>query len=119
LTDRPSTTNGLVFFSGHGRQRVALAGGSQLTDFFTLGRDGFVGRNTVRGDNFVNWDVALNKRFAFTESQHLDFRAEFFNALNRANFGLPIRTLGSPGFGSSIETINPARIIQFALKYSF
>jgi len=119
LTDRPSTTDGLVFFTGHGRQRVAMASGRDITNFFILGRDGFVGRNTVRGDSFVNWDVALNKRFAFTESQNLDFRAEFFNALNRANFGLPIRTLGSPGFGSAVETVNPARIVQFALKYNF
>jgi hypothetical protein len=119
LTDRPSTTDGLVFLTGHGRQRVALAPGRDVTNFFVLGRDGFVGRNTVRGDSFVNWDLALNKRFAFTESQKLDFRTEFFNALNRANFGLPIRTIGSPGFGSSVETANPARLIQFALKYSF
>jgi hypothetical protein len=119
LTDRPSTTDGLVFFSGHGRQKVAMAAGRDVTNFFVLGRDGFVGRNTVRGDSFVNWDLALSKGFAFTESQRLDFRTEFFNALNRANFGLPIRTIGSPGFGSAVETVNPARIIQFALKYSF
>jgi Carboxypeptidase regulatory-like domain/TonB dependent receptor len=119
LTDRPSTTNGLVFFSGHGRQKVGMAAGKDVTDFFVLGRDGFIGRNTVRADSFVNLDVALNKRFAFTESRSLDFRAESFNALNRANFGIPIRTLGSPGFGSSVDTANPARIIQFALKFSF
>jgi hypothetical protein len=119
LTDRPSTTDGLVFFSGHGRQRVAIAGGRSVTDFFVLGRDGFVGRNTVRADGFVNLDLALSKRFAFTDNQRLDFRAEFFNALNRANFGIPIHTIGSPGFGSAVETANPARIIQFALKYSF
>jgi carboxypeptidase family protein len=119
LTDRPSTTDGLVFFSGHGRQKVTTASGKDVTDFFVLGQDGFVGRNTVRADSFVNWDLALSKRFALTERQSLDFRAEFFNALNRANFGIPIRTLGSPGFGSAVETVNPARIIQFALKYGF
>jgi carboxypeptidase family protein len=119
LTDRPSTTDGLVFISGHGRQKVTTAAGKDVTDFFVLGRDGFVGRNTVRADSFVNWDVALSKRFALTERQSLNFRAEFFNALNRANFGTPIRTLGSPGFGSAVETVNPARIVQFGLKYSF
>lgn len=119
LTDRPSTTDGLVFFSGHGRQKVAMAPGRDITDFFVLGRDGAVGRNTVRADSFVNWDVALRRRFSFSERQKLDFRAEFFNVPNRANFGIPIRTLGSPGFGSAVETANPARIIQFALKYKF
>jgi hypothetical protein len=119
LTDRPSTTDGLVFFRGHRRQKVAMAPTSNITDFFTPGRDGFVGRNTVRGDSFVNLDVALSKGFAITDKQRLDFRTEFFNALNRANFGIPIRTLGSPAFGSAVETANPARVVQFALKYSF
>ncbi|HSE97242.1 MAG TPA: TonB-dependent receptor, partial [Blastocatellia bacterium] len=105
LTDRPSTTNGLVFFEGHGRQRVGLAPGAVVGDFVSLGENGAVGRNTVRGDSFINWDVALNKRFRFTESHLLAFRAEFFNVLNRANFGLPIRTIGNPGFGSAIETV--------------
>jgi hypothetical protein len=119
LTDRPSTTDGLVFFTGHGRQKVAMAAGRDVMSFLVLGRDGSVGRNTARGDSFVNLDLALNKNFRFTESQKLEFRTEFFNALNRANFGLPIRTIGSPGFGSAVETVNPARIIQIALKYSF
>jgi hypothetical protein len=119
LTDRPSTTNGLVFFSGHGPQRVAIAPGHTLADFFVLGQDGAVGRNTARGDSFVNWDLAVDKVFRFTENQSLDFRTEIFNLMNRANFGLPIRVLSAPGFGSAVETINPARVIQFALKYSF
>jgi hypothetical protein len=78
-----------------------------------------VGRNTVGADNFISWDVALVKTFRFTEFQNLIFRAEVFNALNRANFGTPIRVIGSPGFGSAVDTVTPARQIQFALKYSF
>jgi hypothetical protein len=57
--------------------------------------------------------------FRITETQKLNFRAVFFNALNRANFGLPIGVIGAPGFGSAVETANSARIIQFDLKYSF
>jgi hypothetical protein len=119
LTDRPSTTNGLVFTGGHTRQRVSESAGSTLDSFFVLGQDGAVGRNTARGDGFVNLDLALVKMFRINERQKLNFRAEFFNALNRANFGLPIGVIGAPGFGSAVETANPARIIQFALKYSF
>jgi hypothetical protein len=44
---------------------------------------------------------------------------EIFNVFNRANFGVPVRFLESPGFGQATETITPARRIQFALKYSF
>jgi len=119
LTDRPSTTKGLIFNDGHNRQRVSVAAGTPIDSFFVLGQDGAVGRNTVRGDSFVNLDLALVKMFRITEAQTLNFRAEFFNALNRANFGLPIGVVGAPGFGSAVETANPARLIQFALKYSF
>lgn len=119
LSDRPSTTNGLIFFQKHGPRRVELARGSTFTNFFTLGDNGAVGRNTVRGDGFINLDLAISKRFQLSESHALDFRAESFNVMNRANFGLPIRVIGAPGFGSAVETAAPARIIQFALKYGF
>lgn len=119
LSDRPSTTHGLVFFNGHGSQKVAVSRGLRVEDFFKLTQDGAVGRNTVRGDSFVNLDLAIRKRFQLGEKNALDFRAEGFNVINRANYGLPIRTIGAPGFGSAVETAAPARIIQFALKYSF
>ena len=73
----------------------------------------------LRGDSFINLDLAFSKKFRFTEDQVLIFRTEIFNVLNRANFGLPIRVIGAPGFGSAVETITPARMIQFALKYGF
>jgi hypothetical protein len=98
---------------------VAMAPGTSVSSFFVLGQDGGVGRNTVRGDTFINLDLALIKNFRITEAQKLTFRAEFFNALNRPNFGLPIGVVGAPAFGSAVDTINPARMIQFALKYAF
>jgi hypothetical protein len=119
LTDRPSTTSGLVFMDGHGPQRVEVAPGWVVTDFFVLNRNGVVGRNTLRGDGLISWDFALNRRFRFSDAQSLDARFEVFNVLNRANFGLPVRTIGNPGFGSSTNTITPARIIQLALKFKF
>ncbi len=129
LSDRPPTTDGLIFFDGHGPVRVQLAPGMQAVDFLSTtlegGRtkfvfqSGAVGRNTARGDGFINLDLALSKRFRFREEQVLIFRTEIFNALNRANFGLPVRVIGAPGFGSAVETITPARMIQFALKYGF
>ena len=48
----------------------------------------------------------------------MQFRAEFFNALNRANFGVPGVTMGA-GFGQIVAMATEARIIQFALKYRF
>jgi hypothetical protein len=119
LTDRPSTTQGLAFSNSHGPQRVSVLPGHDVSSFVVPGQDGFVGRNSARGDSFINLDLALGKSFRFTERQSLDFRFEVFNSLNRANFGLPIGLLGSPAFGAAVETANPARLVQFALEYKF
>jgi hypothetical protein len=141
LSDRPfNIPNGLVYLSGHGRRRVAIAPGHTVSDFapifipqitFPGDPGGFVipfgdspnarvmGRNTVRGDSLINLDLSLNKVFRITETQSLDFRVESFNLMNRANFGLPARVLGAPGFGSAIDTVTPGRVIQLALKYRF
>ena len=43
--------------------------------------------------------------------------AEFFNSLNRTNFGVPGVTIGA-GFGQIVNAFD-ARIIQFALKLKF
>ncbi len=119
LTDRPSTTNGLIFLTAHGPQRVTLVPGKQLTDFFTFGSNGAVGRNTVRGDNFIDLDLSVSRTFKFGETKNLLLRAEFFNALNRANFGLPVRVIGAPGFGSAVDTVTPGRTIVLVLKTGF
>src|SRR5262249_18799567 len=119
LSDRSSTTDGLIFFSGHLREKVAVEEGKSVNDFFDLTKNGAVGRNTARGDGLVTLDLALTKRFSFTERQNLEWRTEFFNLFNRSNFGLPVRVIGAPGFGSATQTVTPARAIQVAVKYTF
>ena len=47
-----------------------------------------------------------------------EFRAEFFNLANHANFSTPNRNLGDGNFGRVTDTADP-RIIQFGLKLSF
>lgn len=119
LTDRASTTNGLVFFSGNRPERVAVAPGRSVTDFFVLTKNGAVGRNTARGAGLVNLDLSVSRTVQFAETKDLLFRVEFFNLLNRANFGLPVRTIGAPGFGSAVDTATPARMIVLVVKSSF
>ena len=119
LTDRPSTMEGLVFVDRHARERVSVMQGRSVDDFFVVGRNGIVGRNSVGGDGLVNLDLAVSKRFWFDDARFVSFRVEFFNLFNRSNFGLPVRIIGNPGFGSSVNTVTPARIIQFALKVNF
>lgn len=83
-----------------------------------FGQDGQVGRNTFRAGSVLDLNLAVIKTL-YLRKNPLSFRAEFFNFINRANFGIPVRILEAPGFGDAINTITPGRRIEFVLKYSF
>jgi hypothetical protein len=54
---------------------------------------GNAGRNSIYGPGLFNFDFSLYKNFplrGISESASLQFRAEFFNILNRPNFGAPL-----------------------------
>ena len=85
-------------------------------------------RNAFRAPGVATVDMSVNKFFRFTEKHKIEFRTEFFNLFNRANFGIPVHQLffggyaGEPGTEDNrlfVDTRVPARTIQFALKYSF
>jgi hypothetical protein len=52
------------------------------------------------------------------ERMNLQFRAEFFNIFNNVNFELPNNDISSPNFGQ-IQTAQPGRVVQLALKLLF
>jgi hypothetical protein len=89
-----------------------------------IGTFGNSPRNFLTGPNYGDFDMGLVKSFPiqkgpFRETQRIDFRAEFFNLFNRANFYNPQSTVtDGPTFGTILGAYDP-RIIQFALKYSF
>src|SRR5262249_6703867 len=101
----------------------------------TLGVRGSAGRNIVQGPNFRTVDLSLNTMFTLNERWNLQFRAEAFNILNRANFDLPSNSQdGSQifSFSSSAGTFSPlstagqitnivgsARELQLGLKLIF
>ncbi len=53
------------------------------------GAFGNVPRNFLRGPNFRQFDLVLNKRIRFSESTNLEFRTEIFNIFNHTNFDVP------------------------------
>jgi len=88
------------------------------------GTFGNVSRGSYRGPSAYNVDTSLFKRVAVSEALTLQFRAEFFNILNHANFDTPNPIVFSgTGLSSSAgvitETANRERQIQFALKLLF
>jgi hypothetical protein len=83
----------------------------------TLGNSGV---GVLRAASFFNFDASVGKRFYFTESKFLTFRAEFFNAFNHVSWGAPGRDITSPAsFGQIGGQVQNARNIQFGLKFNF
>jgi outer membrane receptor protein involved in Fe transport len=82
---------------------------------------GNASRNSLIGPGQNVFDGSLRKTFSLTESQKLEFRAEFFNALNHSNFAQPDNFIDDgPGAAGTISSVAiPMRQIQFGLKYSF
>jgi hypothetical protein len=83
-------------------------------------------RAPVYGPRFVNTDLSFIKHFPLPyESVRLDFRAEFFNAWNHAQFYLQggasqMQDINAQSsFGVVNGTVNNPRVIQFALKLMF
>lgn len=80
---------------------------------------GNVGRNAMVGPSLQVLDATLYRNFHVTGRLQMQFRAEFFNALNHTNFGTPNRFVNTPQFGTITKPATPAREIQFALKLIF
>ena len=80
---------------------------------------GNVGRNTVVGPPMQLLDFALTREFGFGEKARLQFRSEFFNALNHTNLGTPGRFVNTPQFGTITMAMHPGRQIQFGARLLF
>jgi len=85
-----------------------------------LGTEGNVGRDSIYGPGFVNFDFSIIKRTKIKEKLDSELRAEFFNLLNRANLGLPNPNVFTGPTAGQITTLaTPPRQIQFAFRLSF
>jgi hypothetical protein len=80
---------------------------------------GTLPRNFFRGPGRSNFDLSLAKSTPiFGEHLRAEFRAEFFNIFNTAQFLNPTTGITSALFGQITTTADP-RIIQFALRLKF
>jgi hypothetical protein len=82
---------------------------------------GNLGRDTLIGPGLATWDLSFLKDTRLSERTNLQFRAELFNVLNRANFNTPnaivfTPTGVSPTAGVITSTSTSSRQIQFGLK---
>jgi hypothetical protein len=90
-------------------------GACQNGDTPQLCQFGNLGRNALRGPDFIWSDFYLTKWFALREHLKLRLEAQFFNVFNHPNFALPsVVTAGIPGnpatqtgFGALTSTTSP------------
>jgi len=124
---------GNYWFNPNALTDATLPSNSDVVADPSLATYGSLPRNYMRGPGYINLDLALTKTTAITERLNLEFRAEFFNICNHANFLNPGVTnnnngtyfgggagtnINDPQFGQITSTYDP-RIIQFALRLSF
>ncbi|HEX5411814.1 MAG TPA: TonB-dependent receptor [Terriglobia bacterium] len=131
--DRPDQIAQPSFSTSRAVREDYFGNGANNADFFTTpihvaggtgpnqGVFGTLGRNTFRGPQYHNFDVALIKDTPFGrrgagELGILQFRAEFFNVSNLVNFGIPSNVLRGSGFGIISKTAGTSRQIQFSLR---
>jgi hypothetical protein len=69
------------------------------------GHFGNSGRNTLCGPDFASLDLGVTKTFLAEHKVHVQFRAEFFNVLNRTNLSVPVNTQGAAGFGGNGDAV--------------
>jgi hypothetical protein len=82
---------------------------------------GNLGKNVLSGPGSYNFDLSFFKTTRITERMALQFRSEFFNFLNHANFDSPAASqlqIINKNFGQ-ITSASVPREIQFALKLLF
>ncbi|MGH9396052.1 MAG: TonB-dependent receptor domain-containing protein, partial [Terriglobia bacterium] len=81
--------------------------------------EGNAGRNQIEAPGINNWDMGLIKDTRISERFSTQFRAEFFNTWNHAQFGRPSGSLIPGRFGRIGGLLIPPREVQFGLKLFF
>jgi hypothetical protein len=83
-----------------------------------LGTFGNANRRFFSGPGINNWDMALRKIVPIHDQYSLEFRAEFFNLMNHAQFNNPSGNQSSASFGQVTSARDP-RIGQVAMRFAF
>ena len=116
--DPTSFSNQQCFDSSCQPGPTAFPDDSQAVADPTVRTYGTLPRNYFRGPGQVNLDLAFSKSTRIAERLQVEFRGDFFNLLNHAEFFDPNTNINDPNFGKVQFTYQP-RIIQLSLRFSF
>jgi hypothetical protein len=82
------------------------------------GTFGNAGRDIFHGPGSIQWDMAVSRIFPIKERVRIEFRGDFFNIMNHANWNAPASAVNSATF-AQITTFGTPRLIQLAMKAYF
>jgi hypothetical protein len=115
--DEPNLASGAILNNTNPRSGRTYFNTSLFSEE-ALGQVGNSPRRFFHGPGLNNWDLALVKTLALTESKSLEIRGEFFNAFNHTQFQNPDGEFTDSTFGMVTSARDP-RIGQFAMKLFF
>jgi outer membrane receptor protein involved in Fe transport len=115
-----ATVTGAFWFDPTIFNRTGIASSTSLAPVAnpSLRTYGTLPRNFLRGPGRSNLDFSIAKSTQIYERLNMEFRSEFFNILNHAEFNNPSTSFAGGNLGLITSTADP-RIIQFALKFTF
>jgi hypothetical protein len=118
---RPNVVTGLDISRMSVEELVAArANGDPLFRQITAAqRVGNAGRNILRSDGINNIDLGILKNTRIGERQKLQIRADFFNATNSRDFGVPEGRINSANFLNQWGTDGGSRRVIVGLRYIF
>ena len=134
--DRNPGYHGALYTAGGTAARAARFFQAAAYSAPAYGTVGDLGRDTLTGPGFKEWDFSLLKNIPFKERAHIQFRSEFFNILNHTNLQTPNEVVFSSGptqgtaanrqasavaspTAGVVTAASPSRQIQFGLKMLF
>ena len=116
-------TGNLRTFTAPGRFIVPRVGSQSsaagtILLFSMAGVGGNLGKNTLRAPAFYNTNIGIQKRFYIDETRRITIRADFLNAFNQDNYGIPIFSLSNANFGGNTNNWGN-RSITLGGKFTF
>jgi hypothetical protein len=119
-TMRPDYVAGVPVLTGNnGHTGLPVLNSAAFTLPSGYANYGDLGRNTMHGPGAINFDISASKRFRVTERHSIQFRADFLNAFNHANWGNPDSNLSDGGNFGTDHNVTTGRVIQLIGRYDF
>ncbi len=106
--------HGSLYTHGTTAQRAAQFFHPTAFSAPAYGTVGNLGRDTLTGPGFADWDLSLLKSIALSDTKHLQFRAEFFNILNHTNFLTPNEVVFASGPTQDAKTVSTTGTLSAA-----